>query len=152
MSSAPETGNRTLAVILSDLLPPADGVPTIDAPRLADFAARHGRSAPLATLLEIVTAASPETPFADLDTTTRAALLTVLRRQQLKAFTDFFLLAIQCYCLDPAVRHAFGDDPAAPFPNGRSLPDGDLEYLEAVFERGQIFREHPILTDKDQIP
>lgn len=152
MSSAAETGDRTLAVLLDDLLPPADGVPTIDAPRLADFAARHSRSAPLVRLLDIVAAASPETPFADLDAAARAVLLSRIRRQHLAAFADFFLLAIQCYCLDPAVRQAFGDDPAAPFPNGRSLPDGDLELLEAVYERGPLFRDPHALTDKEQTP
>lgn len=152
MTRLPESADRTLAVLLDDLLPPAAGVPTIDAPRLADFAARQGRSAPLVTLLDIVAAASPEMPFADLDATARGALLSRIRRQHLAAFADFFLLAIQCYCLDPAVRQAFGDDPAAPFPNGRSLPDGDLELLEAVYERGPLYRDPSALTDKEQTP
>lgn len=143
MNSASETGDRTLAVLIGDLLPPAADVPTIDAPWLADFAHRHGRTTSLARLQEIVATASPETPFADLDTAARTALLSSIRRQHLPAFADFFLLVIQCYCLDPAVRQAFGDDPAAPFPNGRSLPDGELELLEVVFERGPIFREPP---------
>lgn len=143
MTSAPITDDRTLAALLGDLLPPADGMPTIDAPQLADFAHRQGRALPLTVLLQILGEECPGTPFADLDAITRATLLTRIRHQHLKAFADFFLLAIQCYCLDSAVRQAFGDTPAAPFPAGREVPDGSLELLEAVYERGLIFRDIP---------
>lgn len=141
MKPVPENASPLLVTLLADLLPASDETPSIDAPRLDAFAAQYGRGSTVAALLGLVNDECPDTPFADLDATARAAVLTRLRRKHLKAFTDFFLLAIQCYCLDPAVRQAFGDQPEAPFPEGRIVPDGCLELLEVVYQRGPVFRE-----------
>ncbi|MBW7900595.1 MAG: hypothetical protein H3C26_03915 [Rhodocyclaceae bacterium] len=143
MTPSPQACDRTLAVLLGDLLPPGDGMPALDAGQLAAFAQQHGRASLLATMREILAKECADTPFPDLDAAVRETVLARIRRKHLKAFAEVFLLAIQCYHLDPAIRQAFGDDPAAPFPNGRNVPGGNLELLEIVFERGPIFREIP---------
>lgn len=148
MKSVPQAYHPMLAALLGDLLPADDETPSIDASRLDAFAAQHGRRSTVAALLGIITAECPDKAFADLDTTARETVLTSIRRKHLKVFADFFLLAIQCYSLDPAVRRSFAETTVAPFPAGRVVPDGDLELLETVYERGPIFREAPTVSDQ----
>lgn len=159
MTSVLETGDRTLSVLLGDLLPPDVGIAAMNTDQVVAFAAQHARTSQLETLQKIITRECTDASFAALDAPAREAVLARIRRKHLKAFADFFLLALQCYCLDPGVRQAFGDIPGAPFPAGRDVPDGNLELLEAVYERGPIFRvlppypaSEPRLTFEDSPP
>lgn len=78
--------------------------------------------------------------------------VNVLDRQEVGQLLDFesILLkklsqklgphVLKRYFRHPAVRSGLGLPSNAPFPNGVVLPDIDFDLLEAVFERGTIFR------------
>jgi hypothetical protein len=67
----------------------------------------------------------------------------IVRRAQVahpEGFTAVITHALYAYYLDPRVVAAIGLAPRAPFPDGHSVPDGDLSLLEAVYERGPFYR------------
>ena len=45
------------------------------------------------------------------------------------------------YYTDPRVQDVVGGSSQAPFPNGVSMPENNLELLEDVYNRGSIYRE-----------
>jgi hypothetical protein len=48
---------------------------------------------------------------------------------------------LKAYYTDPAARAALGVGSGAPFPSGSRVHDGDIELLEPVYNRGQIYRD-----------
>ena len=49
-------------------------------------------------------------------------------------------ILLKAYYTDPLVRSALGVGGGAPFPSGSRVYDGNLELLEPVYNRGQIYR------------
>ena len=70
--------------------------------------------------------------FQDLLTKARAELDNILR--------TVGPVLLKAYYTDPLVRAALGAGAGAPFPSGSRVYDGNLELLEPVYNRGQIYR------------
>lgn len=144
MSSTPPPSpdTATLAVLLADLLPEQaeSGLPAGDAGRFQAFVREHAGEASAQALLETLSSLAPE-GYAALDAGGRQALIDTLRRKHMRRFAEFFTLAIQCYCLDPRVLERLVGSSRPPFPDGCTVPDGNLELLEAVYERGPCYRQ-----------
>ena len=66
--------------------------------------------------------------------------LNSLREQDPRFLFGLALQAVECYYLDSRVMTAIGLPPRAPYPDGYSVHKGDLTLLDAVRERGQIWR------------
>lgn len=139
---SPSLDTATLAVLLADLLPAQaeSGLPAGDAGRFQAFVREHACEASAETLLDTLSSLAPE-GYAGLDAGRRQALVGTLRRKHLRQFAEFFTLAIQCYCLDPRVLVLLCGSARPPFPDGCTVPDGNLELLEAVYERGPCYRQ-----------
>lgn len=133
-----------LSTLLSDLLPACadSGFPAADPIALSALAQRQNSSQTIHLLLETLEtiAMARGCAYAELDPAARQTLVMELRRKHLRIFSEFFTLAIQSYCLDPKVQQALSESPRPPFPDGFTVPDGDLERLEVVYERGPCYR------------
>jgi len=57
------------------------------------------------------------------------------------AMTPLMSLVMQCYYRDERVMVSLGIEPRAPFPNGFELPQDDWSMLDAVQNRGKIWRD-----------
>jgi len=134
---------QTLQVLLADVLPavPGQDFPACDVEMLNRHLV-HPSSAfnDLKAMLAIVQAAGADRAYQTLPATERMLVLVDTRRHHLRLFSNFFVTAIQCYCLDPRVRQALGDPLRAPFPDGYAVSDGSFELLAAVYDRGPCYR------------
>ncbi len=132
-----------LQTLLADLLPavPDSGFPAGCAQALI----RHVGSDPpatqcLHTFLDTLQATCSGLAYPDRPVTERLNLLATMKRGHLRLFSDFFITAVQAYCLDPRVHLALGEQFRAPFPDGHQVADGSFDLLETVYLRGPFHR------------
>lgn len=138
-----------LAVVLDLIIPPAaDGAkPGASEVGFAAYAQQAGVAAWLAAGMDSVAeaaAAQHGLPFSALPASEQAALVAGLRRKLFRFFGELANHVMMCYYQHDRVLAGIGMDPRAPFPLGYFPIDGDLSLLEAVYERGPIWRPVPI--------
>lgn len=63
------------------------------------------------------------------------------RNQLSSAIKELGTILLRAYYVDPLVRDAVGVGSRPPFPLGYTMPENNLYALEAVYDRGQIYRE-----------
>ena len=68
------------------------------------------------------------------------ALLEVLKRQHFTFLNELARKLMHCYYLDGRVMRAIGLEARSPFPEGYHVQGGDLSLLEAVYDRGELYR------------
>lgn len=135
---------RDLQRLAGIMVPASDayGVPGADDDLiLVDIVRSLGRDrdavrAALAMLREIAGA-----DFCGLDTgSAEVAAMNLLGRND-AAVTALGRAVLQCYYRDDRVMRSLGVEPVAPFPKGRSLPQGDWSLLDAVRGRPPMWRD-----------
>lgn len=134
-----------LSELLFDLLPEntSMGCPSGNFVDLLEFATRMNSESLINNVYHTVSKLADELGFADyatLNANARSTLLGMFRRRHLHLFLDFLSLAIQCYCLHPKIKAAFGQSDRPPFPHGEMVVHGDFSLLEVVYERGHFYR------------
>lgn len=138
--------HQTMLRILLDHLIPQDARGRRPSAATIDFAKFSREQAYASQMIHLLKALAQlaqnrfNASFQDLDNEQQSALIADFQRKNRRAFTDFVIRVIQCYCLDASVLGALGHDPRPPFPEGYTVADGDWCLLEPVFERGQCFR------------
>lgn len=78
--------------------------------------------------------------FADLPLDRRVALVQAFAESDAAAFRRLVFRIYDSYYQTDRVRTAIGARPGPPFPQGHTIPAGDLASLEAVKARGKGYR------------
>ena len=130
---------------LAGFMVPADidyGVPGADDEIIfADIIRSLGRDAEaVRAALQMLQEIAGE-DLGDLDAEkAEAAMLTLLSRDD-SVVKTLGRAVLQCYYRDDRVLHSLGIEPAAPFPRGRLLEQGDWSLVDSVRGRPQIWRD-----------
>lgn len=82
-----------------------------------------------------------QSPFLLLTREQQEDLVDKLRRKMVRFFSDLGKRVVQGYYQDERVVIAMGGEARPPFPIGYFVTDGDLTFLETVYERGPIYRK-----------
>ena len=69
------------------------------------------------------------------------ALLERLKSQHFTFLTALSKKLMHCYYQDGRVMQAIGLEARAPFPMGHHVEEGDWSLLEAVYDRGELYRK-----------
>lgn len=132
---------QRLAPLLDTLIPADD---RRGLPRGADvrFGERCVDGATLSTIRTFLAALATWSgaPLQELPPTLRVELVKRCEREYVLEFRELLKQLVATYYLDDRVMRAIGVEPRAPFPEGHAVHDGDLTLLEAVYERGPIYR------------
>ena len=78
--------------------------------------------------------------YVNLDRELQDAVLNQVREGTPRFLMTFAMLAVEVYYLNDRVRVAIGLPARAPYPEGFTVPRGDLSLLEPVQKRGDIWR------------
>jgi len=81
--------------------------------------------------------------FAEQDLTARTAAAERLHECAPAVFMLLVGIAVRCYYRDDRVMESLGMERRPPFPLGFELEQGDWSLLDAVRERGPIYRKVP---------
>ena len=137
----------TLAAVLDELIPARDatlpgagglGVAEYVEARLADASALIS-----AALADLDDAARDRgaADFADLSSEERTPLLAEVGARHPGFVEGLVFHAYNGYYQNPRVAVAIGLRPGPPYPDGYELEAGDLGLLDAVRERGKLYRD-----------
>ncbi|MYN46074.1 hypothetical protein GTP23_13545 [Pseudoduganella sp. FT93W] len=132
-----------LDLLLASAIPASGRKPAGNAVGFAAFAVQAGMQTWLAEGLDSVDALAVQQhgmALAALAPAPQQELITAARRKQFRFFGELSGLLMQCYYQHDAVLEAIGQEARPPFPQGYVVHDGDLSLLEAVYERGPIYR------------
>jgi hypothetical protein len=135
-----------LAVILDMIIPAsADGkLPSAAETGFGAYAQQAGILSWIGAGLQQVAEAARQAhaqEFATLTIEQQTTLVDGLKRKLFRFFGDLTSQVMQCYYQHDKVLIAIGLEARSPFPLGYFPIDGDLSLLEAVYERGQVYRE-----------
>lgn len=130
-----------LAAVLETLIPalPARGLPSAAEVMLKDLC---DDQAELVTIRSFLSSLQGWIggAIADLPEAHRVEYLARLERERVLEFRALLKGVATRYYVDDRVLRAIGEEPRPPFPDGYRVDDGDLLQLEAVYERGPIWR------------
>ena len=79
--------------------------------------------------------------FVDLDATQRMEIVESCRNQHPRIFWGLVAHTAACYYQDSRVQSSIGLPSRPPYPEGYTVPRGDLSLLEPVRKRGPIWRK-----------
>lgn len=134
----------TLAALCARMIPASAEfkVPGADDPLIqADIAGSIARDA---TNVHNTLALADRLAGGDFAALPEAAQDEVCERLRAEGGVDLTLttrIVLQCYYRDDRVMVSLGMEPRPPFPKGHTLPEGDWSLLQAVRERGKVWRE-----------
>ena len=80
-------------------------------------------------------------PPGSLETPDPQALLERLKSQHFTFLNALSKKLMHCYYQDGRVMQAIGLEARAPFPMGYHVEEGDWSLLEAVYDRGELYRK-----------
>lgn len=130
---------RRLSALLDTVLPAStDG--TLPSAREIDFTAYLSEQAPEFQEELIGVLERFDDNFPDLTISRRVDLVRAFSSSDAPAFRRLVFRIYDSYYQSDRVRTAIGARPGPPFPNGHSIPSGDLSSLEAVKARGKGYR------------
>lgn len=139
---------RLLDAVLNAIIPPArDGeMPGAAAVGVHEYLREHEREVlpglrEALARLEDAAQAQHGMSFTELGSPRQAALLADIRAGEPGFLHALALATVTCYYQNERVLRAIGVDPRPPFPRGHEVPAGDLSLLEAVRERGRLYRQ-----------
>jgi hypothetical protein len=138
-SACTEGQLQRLSALLDTVLPASeDG--TLPSAREIDFLAYLREQAPdfQAELIGILDRFDDN--FPDLTLSRRVDLVRDFSGSDAAAFRRLLFRVYDSYYQNDRVCAAIGARPGPPFPNGHSIPAGDLSSLEAVTARGKGYR------------
>ena len=138
----------TISAVIDSMLP---GDATMSMPSASDagvarYLAQHAFEAlvvDFTQLLENVALAKCGQPFLSLDAAARLKAIDACKLANVRLFSAFLTQVLRAYYTAPAVLRLIGSGSVPPFPTGNELAQDDWSMLEAVFERGQVYREPP---------
>ena len=90
--------------------------------------------------LDALARSSYSKQYTELTRKLQDEILNRLRTNDLRFLVTLALQTVECYYLDSRVMTAIGLPPRPPYPDGYTVHRGDLTLLDAVRERGQIWR------------
>lgn len=130
---------RRLSALLDTIVPPGDDGAMAGAGEL-DFPGYLNAQAPdfLAMLNRILDHFDDE--FPDLPLAERVVRVHAFSRTDAAAFNALVFRVYDCYYQDDRIRRLIGALPGAPYPQGHTIPAGDLSSLEAVQARAKGYR------------
>lgn len=132
-----------LDLLLGSAIPASGSKPAGNAVGFNAYAVQAGMQDWLAAGLDSVAALAEQehgVALAALAPAQQEALITLARRKLFRFFGELSGLLMQCYYQHDDVLEALGQEARPPFPQGYVVHDGDLSLLEAVYERGPIYR------------
>lgn len=139
---------RTLAALAAMMIPPSvtHGIPGADDESILNeilATARQHAELLEAGLGRLESSAQAEhgTPFTELVTETRRALVEADRVDEPMFYRVLVSITVQCYYRDPRVMESLGMEARPPFPEGYEVPEGDWSLLDPVRDRGRIWRD-----------
>ena len=91
--------------------------------------------------IEIVTNERFTTTFAQLSQDQKVAVLQAVEGMEPKFFGELVRQTYNGYYTHPKIREHLGEDARPPQPEGYSLEPMDLNLLEGVKSRGQVYRD-----------
>lgn len=141
-----EEQEQTLNVLLNLIIPPSEDGKMPGAADVGFFAYMHNEDLYLwirEGLLSIVEESHNiyGTEFSVLSGAEQTQLIDRLRRKLFRFLSRLATQVMICYYQNDHVLEALGLEARPPFPHGYLVEDGDLTLLEAVYERGKIYRE-----------
>jgi hypothetical protein len=92
-------------------------------------------------LLENVALAKCGQTFLNLDPAARLQSINACKVPNVRLFSAFLTQVLRAYYTAPSVLRLIDAGSVPPFPTGNDLAQDDWSTLEAVFERGQVYRE-----------
>lgn len=139
----------TMFPAMIDAMLPGDtslSMPSASEAGVASYFAQHGLAALVADftqLLEGVALAKCGQAFLSLDAAARLQAINACKLANVRLFSAFLTQVMRAYYTAPSVLRLIGAGSVPPFPSGNELAQDDWSMLEAVFERGQAYREAP---------
>jgi hypothetical protein len=141
-----EEQERTLNVLLNLIIPPSEDGKMPSAADVGFFAYMHNENL-YSWIREGLLSIGEEThnmygkEFSVLSGSEQTQLIDRLRRKLFRFFSNLATQVMLCYYQHDHVLEAIGLEARPPFPHGYLVADGDLTLLEAVYERGKIYRD-----------
>ena len=141
-----EEQERTLNVLLNLIIPPSEDGKMPGAADVGFFAYMHNEDL-YPWIREGLLSIGDEShnmygkEFSALSGTDQTQLIVRLRRKLFRFFSQLATQVMLCYYQYDRVLEAIGLEARPPFPHGYLVEDGDLTLLEAVHERGKIYRD-----------
>lgn len=133
--------NDLLGSILDTLIPPSDDGRMPGAGAIGLAAAVREQTLESADVLAAGLAAAEASGFAELDLEGRVAVLRELESTQPAFIPTLFFPTCTEYYRHPKVLVGLGLEPRPPHPKGYELESGNLDALERVRARGQLYRD-----------
>ena len=141
-----EEQERTLIALLNLIIPPSEDGKMPGAADVGFFAYMHNENL-YSWIREGLLSIGEESrnmygkEFSMLSGTNQTQLIDRLRRKLFRFFSQLATHVMLCYYQHDRVLEAIGLEVRPPFPHGYLVEDGDLTLLEAVYERGKIYRD-----------
>lgn len=79
--------------------------------------------------------------FSELDSDQRLNAINACKLRDIHVFSTMIKHLLRAYYTAPEVQKKIGAGSVPPFPTGNSIVEDDWNLLEAVYERGRIFRD-----------
>lgn len=151
------TQEAILAVVLDQIIPADEsrGKPSAAQVGVLDFLIeRHeGEIQDIAHQLDLLNEQSlslHQLPYNELTRSAQDAVLEMLRSENVRFLMTLAIRTAECYYLDARVMQAIGLPARPPFPEGYTVPRGDLSLLDPVRERGEIWRRADIEHNSEE--
>ncbi len=139
----------TMLSAITNTMLPGDanlGMPSASEAGVQSYFAQHGLVAlsdDFTQLLEGVALAKLGQAFLSLDVAERLQAINACKLTNVRLFSAFLTHVLRAYYTAPAISRLIGAGSVPPFPSGNDLAQDDWSVLEAVYERGQVYREAP---------
>ena len=79
--------------------------------------------------------------YVELSITDKQLIMKTLKQKSNRKFNELAFIIMRHYYTNDIILEAIGVKSRPPFPEGNSIPEGDMLLFESVYEKGKIFRD-----------